>query len=729
MENNINQKKKKAENEPSGLENEKDKLEEVIGDNRKKEAKLTEKFNDLSSEIEEKIPEAFGLSSSLEKKKVVEEEEMMKKEADEAKDEYEQMINDISKERINLGAGSEVEDSPEKNIRYDNLALAEQTSLFRDRVKKIIKNKAEELGMSEEILINLAELDLESLDPIKLDKLNLKQGEFDFIEASIVESINQFEKSDDPKKLTKEGPSSIDEIVEFTNKHNKKVGMGMLLLYLSSFGIPVMEALAKTDASVDVYGEKVSIRDLMDNPELMKNIDRVKNLNSPIGIKAVYEPLGGFEYGNSVKFSFLVNAKVDNDNKIKRSIYFGDILGPVKSLENMNKELGEIGISLVGGKESSMDDFISKKDQIAEIVSKNLGVPIEEISEYLNEYIEPNVSVSDVKVVELEDFKISREQAQKPILQQKKSEVYEKYRVDSEMGRNPESWLKAEKELEQWWKNNGDISKSFDRALEEEKEKIENSPEEKLKSLKYHEIETSMFKNADEFRALTIKSLSDAGYSIPELKKIAQDNPEKVIKIMAEVINKNVDYDWLEYLNIEVNDVIGKLIGEEFQINYFMDKKHEEGISKETLKSGKGVCHDIGETFVAMKYILEMEGVPNLDKFASLWTVSSAQNHLWPVLVTIEHDKADESKTKLVISYIDPTWSDFDGKSLDANDKEHFFTMDKKEVDEAQKEILDAIDRHNKFIRQEKIREDLMMYNPDLKKIGIQYVKTKNESR
>lgn len=728
MEDNINENKKGVENEPGDLENREESLESVLGSNRKKETEAIEKFDDMDNEIEKKIPEAFGSGAGSEKKKIIDKEEMVKKEASEIKEEYDQAIDEITGKEADLTVKEDnmnLTEDGNKESKYNRIVSIEELGEFNRKIEEKIKERAKELGISEQKLIDIAELDLESLDPVKLDKLNLKQGELNFIEESITESINQFEKSNDPGKLFKESPTNVDEIVEFANEHNKTVGVGMLLLYLSSFGVSAMDALAKADASVDVYGEKVSIKDLMDNPKLMKDIEMANNFNSPIWIKAVYEPYGAFEHGDNVKFSFSVNAKIDNNNKMKMSVYIGDILGPIEGLDNMNKELENIGISLVGGKESAVDDFINKKDQIAQIMSKNLGVPLENVSKYINEYIEPEIDVSDVKIVELEDFKITKEEEKKPILEQKKMEIYEKYKVDDENGRNPDSWLKAEKELEAWWKNNGNSSISFDKALEEEKKEIKNSPESKLKRLKYHEKETSMFKNADEFRNLTIKSLKEAGYSIEDLKKIAEDNPEEVIKIMADVINENVDYDWLEYLNLEVNELISKLIGEKFQINYFMDKKHEEGISKETLKSGKGVCHDIGETFVAMKYVLEKEGVPNLDKFVSLWTVSSALNHLWPVLVTIEHDKTNESKVKLVISYIDPTWSDSDKSKLDANDEKHYYTLNREDIDAAQKEILEAINNYNKFVRQERIREELMMYNPDMKKIGMQYVETK----
>lgn len=573
--------------------------------------------------------------------------------------------------------------------------------------EKGIKEKARKLGITEKILYKFSSLDVGNLysDDLYSDLgSNLKS--YIIFRDNLRDDLNQIglKKKESSPRITK-----------FIEKHKKAVGFGQLALYLSAFGAPALKEWAEEHATVDIYGVKVSLKDLQDNPELIKKIDRAHGLNSPIDIKAVYEPLGSFEAGGGVKFSFQTHDEV-KDGKTDRFIYFSDILGPSDGIDKMNEELTNIGISLVAEKKYSIDDFINKKDQIAKIMSKNLGVPEEEIGKYLNEFLEPSVSVSDISIVELEDFKIDQnlknpEDMLK--LQQKKEEVYTKYNVYSENGfKIPENWLKAEKELEQWWKENGNAGKSFDNALAEEKKNFDNSPEVKLKHLKYQEKETETFKNAEKFKELTLKSLSDAGYSIPELKKIAEKNPEKVIKIMTEVIGKNVNYDWLEYLNITVGSVISELIGKDFQIDYyyFMNKKHDEGIPKATMESGKGVCHDYGITFVAMKHILEKEGVPNLDKFVSFWTISNKEGHLWNGFATVD------SEGKLIISYADPTWSDVDEKKLNAVDNEHYYTLKKEIVDEQHQKALEKIQEYNEFVRQEKIKEIITTYDPKLHK-------------
>lgn len=586
---------------------------------------------------------------------------------------------------------------------YDELVPKEEIAGFKEEIEKKIEEKAKELKISREKLIELAELDLESLGKERLESLNLNRGGLEFIRDSIDRSINEFSKSGKPNVLLKESPS---QLIEFIKEHKGKISLVQLGLYLSAFGSPALKELAGDHAIVDIHGEKISLEDLAKNPELLKELDRAHSSNSPVDIKAVYEPLGKFESGIA-EFSFHTNEKM-KDSKVEKFISFGVIGGPDEGINNMKKELKSIGISLQGAKECPMDDFINKKDQIADIMSKNLGVPKEEIDKYLNEFIEPSVSISNISIVSFEDFKVNQELKNPEdllILKQKKAEVYEKYNVDNEKGRDPESWLKAEKELEQWYKENGDKNKSFDKALAEEKENFDNSPEAKLKHLKYQEEKTETYNNSQKFKELALKSLNDAGYSIPELKKIAEKHPEKVIKIMSDVINKNADYDLLEYLNIEINGIIEKLLGENFKIKYFeYERETKEGIPGELLQDHKGVCHDYGITLVAMKHILEKEGVPNLDKFASFWTTSDKQNHLWTGFVTVD------SEGKLTISYADPTWSDTNKKAFDAINKDHYYTGKKKIIDEQHQEVLEKIKEYNEFVRREKIKEIITTY-------------------
>ncbi|MCK5490737.1 MAG: hypothetical protein KAI67_02740, partial [Candidatus Pacebacteria bacterium] len=179
----------------------------------------------------------------------------------------------------------------EKNIenKYDQPASQKEISGFREEIEKKIEKKAEEIRISEaediEIykskVIELADLDLESLEKENLESLNLNQGGLEFIRDSIGEAINKFWRSEKTGKLvtgaTSKLEGSVNEAFEFVKKHKKIVSLGELALYASSFGPAVLKDLAGSDIEVEIYGEKVSLKDLADNPKLIETIDRAHN--------------------------------------------------------------------------------------------------------------------------------------------------------------------------------------------------------------------------------------------------------------------------------------------------------------------------------------------------------------------------------------------------------------------------------------------------------------------
>lgn len=320
------------------------------------------------------------------------------------------------------------------------------------------------------------------------------------------------------------------------------------------------------------------------------------------------------------------------------------------------------------------------------------------MEKYIENLIMPDIS--NVSVVEFEDFKISKnleipEDAMK--LQQIKEEVYEKNNVYSEKweGKNSENWLKAEKELEKWGKENG--YENFDKALYEEIEKNNNSPINKLEILKFQEnIE---YENSEKFKDIVIDVFKKEGYEISILKEIAEDNPEEVIKIISEVMGRNIKYDHIE----AKLDFVSKDLR-----NMYQEFKHDQGIPYITLESKKGVCHDYGITFVAVKNVLEEEGVPNLEKFVSLSTISEKQNHLWNTFVTVNPNNSD----KVIITYGDPTWHDSSEGEFNAVDKDHYYTNIKEKIDEAHQKFLEKIDDYNILAFQEELKRILTQHDP-----------------
>lgn len=592
------------------------------------------------------------------------------------------------------------DDKPENE--YDQEVPENKVGNLQKDIEEKIRIKAEELGISKEELIDLAGLDLESLEAEKLKELNLRRGEFDFIKEGVDQAINEFQKSEKPNTVLKDAPSVIDKIRKFAEKHKKVVSIGQLTLYLSSYGVPVLNALADNDVKVEIYGEKISLKDLAENPELIKTIDRRHNYASPIDILAAYSPPESFKY-DITTFSFTHQDKVIDENNVERLIYFSSIGGDLENLKKLESDLEDIGISFKYEKKCTLNDFFENKDEIIDIFSEDLEIPREKVEKYIESLIMPDIS--NVSVVEFEDFKINKnleisEDAMK--LQQIKEEVYKRHSVNSEDGiRNPENWLKAEKELEQWGKENG--YESFDKALYKEIEENNNNPVNRLEILKFQEnIE---HENSEDFKKNVLDVFEKEGYDISTLKEIAEDNPEEVIKIISKVMGKNIKYDYIE-ANL---DLISKDLRDIYQ-----GIKHSQGIPYITLESGKGVCHDYGITFVAVKNVLEEEGVPNIENFVSLYTTADKQNHLWNVFVATDPDNPD----KIIVSYGDPTWDDSPLGEFNAVDKKHYYTSLPEKLDEAHQKALEKIRDWNNLVKQEKLKEILMQYDPKLHKRG-----------
>ncbi|MEA1936831.1 MAG: hypothetical protein U9N04_01840 [Patescibacteria group bacterium] len=144
--------------------------------------------------------------------------------------------------------------SSEKVNEYDQLASSEEISEFKAEIENTVRDKAADLEISEEKLIDLAELDLESLGAENLE--DSSNGDLEFIRDSINEAINRFQINEETKELIIDTPSSIDKLLKFIEKHDKAVKIGELVLYLSSFGTPALAALAEDDVKVEINGEK-----------------------------------------------------------------------------------------------------------------------------------------------------------------------------------------------------------------------------------------------------------------------------------------------------------------------------------------------------------------------------------------------------------------------------------------------------------------------------------------
>ena len=602
------------------------------------------------------------------------------------------------------------ENTNEKVNEYDQPVSQEEISGLREKVEEDVRNKASELNISEEKLIELASLDLESLDKENLESLDLNQGGLEFIRGSVDRAINEFWRSEKTGKLvtgtTSKIEGSINEAFEFAKKHKEIVSLGELALYASSYGAPALNFLAEEDVKVEFKGQEISLKDLEKNPEFIVEIDRISSHNSPVDILERY-PSQSFSYPSNnqddvISFSIFVENEINKNGDMEKTVSFSfnNLLSEEK-INEIKNDLENVGIKFNAPKTTaegkgietidvSLGYFIENKEQVAKVIANNFNVSESEVGKYIDNQTTPDTS--KVLVVELNDFNINKniESADASKINQTLNQKWIEIKNNNFEKDKPsaETNAKSLSEFIEWFKQsdyenvNGvdvdNVSDAYEIILE--KEKVGTALKEFRNLQELEKNNFNEYEDNDKFKELFLELLEKDGYSIEDLKKIAEDNPEKVIKIISEVIEKRIEYD--EERN---------------------EKREKGNISFQTpnltLEKESGICVDYAEALASAKYILEKEGVPNFDKFVILTTHSIEMDHEWNILVTVD------SNNNLVISFIDLTYHDSGGE-LNAVDEEHYYKrMEKLAIESIQKAM-------EKFAFQENLKKILTQYDP-----------------
>lgn len=479
--------------------------------------------------------------------------------------------------------------------------------------------------------------------------------------------------------------------------HKGKISLAQLGLYLSAFGVPAVKELSGAhDMQVNIYGKEISLEDLAKNPELIKEIDQFHNGNTPIDILKTYQAKE-LEYNNTnLKLGTMVDIGLDNN--VQKSIYFANIGGNLNDLDKLNKDLKKLNLSFQykdGG--VPLEKFIEDKDKISETIANDLNIPKEVISKYIEQYLVPDTS--KISVVPLNEFKINKDlnfSKNGMDLTNKQEELFEKYNVYGSDGYNSTNWLKAMNDLQEWGREKGILNASEDvgTVMSREVKNYKASPTVNFERIRDANQNFNNTKNFDKFEELFLKDINESVETIEHLKEIAKDNPEEVIKITAQILDKNIAYDFNESSSITKNDTKN------------MEEKHAQGIPYITRATELGVCHDYAETFTAAKYVLEKNGVPNMDKFAVFYTNSNKERHAWNNLLMVN------KKGDLEMTSIDLTWADDENVSkipnkLNAVDEGHYYTGIPEKVDKSHQEVLKKILELNALAEEEKLREIL----------------------
>jgi len=298
----------------------------------------------------------------------------------------------------------------------------------------------------------------------------------------------------------------------------------------------------------------------------------------------------------------------------EETVHFGDYTLRDENFDKLKGDLERIGVSLEKGEGVALNDFLENKEQIIKFISDDLEISEKKVRNYVDSFYV--IDTSKISIVDFDDFQ---------------------------------------------------INKNLDSS---------NFEFENLKQMELDGFTEEDFESADDFEELFLELLEKEDYTLEKLKEIAEDNPEEIIKIISEVIGKNVEYDE------------GRAKG-----------KINSQTPHSTLKNEKGICCDYAKTLAFAKHVLTEKDVSNLDKFVVLTTNSPEMDHEWNILVTINSDE------NLVISFIDPTYHD-SGKKLNAVDETHYYKrMEKSAIKSIQKALKN-------FALQEKLKEILTEYDP-----------------
>ena len=557
----------------------------------------------------------------------------------------------------------------EKVNEYDQLASEKEIAGFREEIEKVIEKKAKEIRLSEtediEIykkkVIELAELDLESLNVEDLE--NSSRIDLELIRGDINEAINRFQTDEDTKEPKEKKLSKFEKFMESIRKHKKPLGIGELSLYLSTLGAPALNFLVDEDVKVELKGEKISLKDLIDDPELIKVIDKGNSTNTPLSIGKEFfstKPLDcekvkilfkePFAHSNILCLDIRENSEA-KDIEIKE---VEEICNKIKEeLRHLNKdsnlEAEDIYIE--------MKDIEENKIKVAETISSHTSASKNEVLDYINDSLELNTS--KISVVEFEDFKINS---------------------------NPDINLEKIK---------GTSVESFNDFFVEN-----NSIETKI-------IDRELFNNLLE------QKLKEDGYTISELKNIANDNPKEVIKILTQTLGKNIEYDYKK-LELVQSQKKAETMEE------FADLAKEIGKQNPyvTLKNEKGVCLDYAQAVSMGIDFLDRKDVLNQNDFKVLTTTSHSMDHGWNILFSTDKDG------NLVFTFMDLDCADDDKEeniskipeNLNAVDDKHYYSGIIKKVSETHQKALEKIKDYNILAFQEDLKKFLTQYDPKLHK-------------
>jgi len=312
---------------------------------------------------------------------------------------------DISFQEICEGSES-LEENAKENA--DRLEMSEKDFsevvriIEKSDFEKTIKEKAEELKIDESTLREFMDRILRVVlsshyltEDLKKDYKGYRLG-FDDYKEEIFETLDNIQKDEKTGGLRKEEEkqklSKYEKFEEFVGKHQKVISLSELALYLSSYGATAFNFLVNSDAEAEIHGEKISLKDLVDNLELMKEIDQASGINTPIDILQKYHSPENFIYLDDDIY-FHLDTEIGKDGSEQRYVSFNKLTENGENIECQDK--------------ISLNDFLENKEQEIKNIAEHCEISHDKVEKLINSYFMSDVS--KISVVELDNFKVNKD--------------------------------------------------------------------------------------------------------------------------------------------------------------------------------------------------------------------------------------------------------------------------------------------------------------------------------
>jgi len=637
----------------------------------------------------------------------------------------------------------------EQGSSENDLAGQKDFERFHDEIQQAVKAKSEQLGETEEEIMEKlgvgkyganidADGNVEKMEPDTVDDgdrrfldweslgnignpkaRGFSLAELEQIKGDILDSINMYPNFD-----------SVSSILEFANKHNKKIKLVLVLLYFSSYGMPLFNALAEHNVEIETDKGEVSAK------ELLHTIDtkQVNEANIPERIlQGLNVPQLSNEDGLFLKFSVADGNEVSvsggvydpsaGDPKERQEQFHSiiEILG--KYFEKDSARYNEDDSTLY---KISVQALQENRTEIVSDLASTMKISEQEVDECFSSLEKINDGHILVSEVSLEGIDLENNREAKGEI----TRFYEDVSAKHNMA-DPEEKAKAITECEQYAKENN--IDNFWHALNEEKL---NDPFSVLTSyegdgflqgdiankvlsqhLKEHYNIEDLKRDPDRaYEAILQTIIRD--YKMPndeESRYFLSEELNTAIKYDQNFINKLIDGERPVYMPLTIEsgggDVVDKNI-ENWILEHvnFDELKDSQNSPEKTLQNisdfiavefsdAKGYSpQERCKVFMGIKYILTQNGLEGFDKFGIVLTLDE-KGQPESKIITVGDDEEIDVAT---VNFTSEAQGDVENISPEQAHKSVMDKIKRMQQDQALLEILTTYNYDTELKQREK---------------------------